>query len=410
MNFKIEFPEVINCDIDLPASKSISNRALIINALSGNKDSIANIARCDDTDVMVKALSNTHREINIGAAGTSMRFLTSYFAIQNNRTVILDGSERMRKRPIRILVDALRSCGADIQYLGEEGFPPLEINGKTLTSPGSIEIPGNISSQYISSIMMIAPYITGGLTIKLTGDMLSIPYIDMTIALMKAYGINVSRIESVINISEGKYSPIPFAVESDWSASSYWYEIVSLLPGSEITFSHLSENSLQGDSMVSNYFSKIGVNTTCTADKMKITTSSSLFNNQLILDLTNQPDLAQTIVVTACLLNCKFIIKGLSTLKIKETDRIEALRNELRKLGYLIQVDDDFSLSWGGKTTAPTANPQIETYDDHRMAMAFAPAAIFFPGLVIKDIEVVSKSYPDFWIQLKQAGVKLSHA
>lgn len=408
MNYKIEFPEVIDCRAMLPASKSISNRALIINALSGEQSAIENVAHCDDTDVMIAALASKKDEINVGAAGTAMRFLTSYFAIQEGRMVTIDGSERMRKRPIKLLVDILRLCGAKIEYLGEEGFPPLRIVGSKLKSPAKLEIPGNVSSQYISSLLMIAPYINGGLNLTITGNVLSVPYIDMALSIMRRFGADAKREENQVVVSPIPYKPTQFTVENDWSAASYWYEIVALLPGSRVVLPNLSLDSVQGDSAVSRYYEALGVSSEKEGDGVLIATSGSSINDTLRINLSNEPDIAQTIVVTACLIGRKFVIGGLSSLKIKETDRIEALRNELRKLGYVIDVSDDYSLMWYGNMIAPQHNPVIETYDDHRMAMAIAPAAIDVPDMVIKNVEVVTKSYPQYWDALTAAGVKIT--
>ncbi|MDD2961455.1 MAG: 3-phosphoshikimate 1-carboxyvinyltransferase [Muribaculaceae bacterium] len=406
MNYNILFPQSINAEINLPASKSISNRALIINALSTLQGELINIAHCDDTDAMVAALNSCDTNINIGAAGTAMRFLTGYFAMQNGRNVILDGSARMRQRPLRILVDALEQCGAKIEYLSADGFPPIAIIGAKLDKCSDIELPGNISSQYISSLMMIAPLMPKGLKIHLTGDIMSIPYIDMTLSLMQQFGIKCHRENDFISIENGEYSLSAFTIESDWSAASYWYEIVALLPDSKILLKGLTENSIQGDSFVLNIFEQLGVESKF-IDSGVLLSATRKVTNFLDLDLSKQPDLAQTIVVSACMLDVSFNITGLATLKIKETDRIEALRSQLYKLGYVISVSEDNSLSWTGEKCMPQSTPEIDTFDDHRMAMSFAPVAIKFPNLRINNIEVVSKSYPDFWNHLLSCGVNL---
>lgn len=410
MNYKVISPEQIKCEVQLPASKSISNRALILNALSGSLATINNIAKCDDTDAMVAALASTASTVNIGAAGTAMRFLTAYFAMKCGNIVTLDGSERMRQRPIKVLVDALRSCGADITYALNEGVPPLLIKGKTLIS-SEIELTGNISSQYISALLMIAPCIKGGLTIKLVGNVISLPYIEMTLALMRQYGVDSIVEGNIITIPEKEYRPLSFEVESDWSAASYWYELQALLPNSEIRLKGLYKDSVQGDATVSNYFALLGVATEYESDGVILSTNINAPKiNFLELNLINQPDLAQTIVVTACLLNIPFHISGLATLKIKETDRIEALRTQLLKLGYVIAVNDDYSLLWNGETVDVKSSPVIATFEDHRMAMAFAPASIAHNGIEIADIDVVSKSYPQYWNHLHLAGFKLTKA
>ena len=393
MDYRIFAPDKIVMEVELPASKSISNRMLILNALCGGE--LHNVARCDDTDAMRRALatdttaSGAVATVNIGAAGTAMRFLTAYYATLEGSTVILDGTERMRHRPIALLVDALRRCGADIEYAGEEGFPPLRITGRKL-SASHIEIAGNVSSQYISALLMVAP-LMGCRTVTLTGEIISLPYITMTLTLMRLMGVDCVMNGNNISIpADAHYVPCDFTVENDWSAASYWLEMQSLLPQSRITLKGLHSESAQGDSAVAGIFSRMGGTA------------------PIILDLKETPDLAQTIVVTACLLGCHFHITGLRTLRIKETDRIDALCTQLRRLGYIITAGDDFSLSWNGERCAPEPEPHISTFDDHRMAMAFAPAAVLFPGIVIDDVEVVSKSYPDFWRHLEAAGFTLT--
>lgn len=393
MDYRIFAPDKIVMEVELPASKSISNRMLILNALCGGE--LHNVARCDDTDAMRRALatdttaSGAVATVNIGAAGTAMRFLTAYYATLEGSTVILDGTERMRHRPIALLVDALRRCGADIEYAGEEGFPPLRITGRKL-SASHIEIAGNVSSQYISALLMVAP-LMGCRTVTLTGEIISLPYITMTLTLMRLMGVDCVMNGNNISIpADAHYVPCDFTVENDWSAASYWLEMQSLLPESRITLKGLHSESAQGDSAVAGIFSRMGGTA------------------PIILDLKETPDLAQTIVVTACLLGCHFHITGLRTLRIKETDRIDALCTQLRRLGYIITAGDDFSLSWNGERCAPEPEPHISTFDDHRMAMSFAPAAVLFPGIVIDDVEVVSKSYPDFWRHLEAAGFTLT--
>ena len=407
MNYRINFPDRISAVITLPASKSISNRALIINALSRSESQIENVSKCDDTDAMLAALANTDGNVNIGAAGTAMRFLTGYFAMQNGKTTLLDGSERMRHRPVKILVDALHKCGAEIEYCGEEGFPPLKINGKLLESPSTLEIPGNVSSQYISSLLMIAPLMKNGLTITLTSTMMSVPYIDMTLAIMRRFGVCGARKENVITIPHGNYTPIKFSVESDWSGASYWYEIAALLPESQITLTGLDKESVQGDSAVSRYFEQLGVITEY-SDGNVILHGGNPKTEFLDISLIEQPDLAQTVVVTAAMLGIPFKIAGLATLKIKEADRIEALRSQLAKFGYNITVTPDFALCWDGTNGNAKKNISIDTFEDHRMAMAFTPAAVKHPGIVINNAGVVSKSYPDFWKHLESCGVALN--
>ena len=411
MNYKIVAPETLNAATCLPASKSISNRALIINALSGNEEILDGIAKCDDTDAMVNALSNKNATaVNIGAAGTAMRFLTAYFSVQEGREVLLDGSERMRHRPIKILVDALRSCGACVDYAGEEGFPPLRIKGAKLKAK-EVSISGNVSSQYISALLMIAPMIEGLERVNLTGEVISRPYIDMTLSIMGKYGVQTQWDgNSIVFQHNAKYSQYHFMVEGDWSASSYWFEMVALIPKSQITLHHLftPEVSLQGDSAVAKIFENFGVQLISGGSGSDLVNENcEKASGTLNLDLKETPDLAQTIVVTACMLDMPFHITGLQTLKIKETDRIEALRTQLLKMGYVLTVGDDLSLSWDGTKCDYEQPIRIDTFDDHRMAMAFAPASVKFPNLIINDIEVVSKSYPNYWKELKEVGFTL---
>ncbi len=408
MDYRVFAPEKVVYEVGLPASKSVSNRALIINALSRSKANITNVARCDDTDAMVAALSDmTATEVNIGAAGTAMRFLTAYFSVQEGREVLLDGSERMRHRPIKILVEALRLCGADIEYVGDEGFPPLLIKGKRLKSKVA-RIPGNVSSQYISAILMVAPLIDGLERVSLVQEVISRPYIDMTLELMRQYGVKTHWEDNDIVLETGSgYAPTDFLVENDWSAASYWFQIQSLLPKSCVSLYGLFPISTQGDSALAGLFESMGVACNWRGTYLDLRVDTSAVVQKLEMNLIENPDLAQTIVVTACLLDIPFHIEGLQTLKIKETDRIEALRTQLLKMGYPLTVGDDLSLSWDGTKCVAEETIDISTFDDHRMAMAFAPAAVKFPGIVIKNAEVVSKSYPEYWNHLRAAGFKL---
>ena len=399
-----EMPEGI---IDLPLSKSISNRVLILNALTGNRGRIERTAECDDTAVMLTALSQTSDEVNIGAAGTAMRFLTAYFAMQPGRTVTITGTERMCNRPIALLVDALRQCGASIEYVDKEGYPPLKIHGCRLAG-GDITLPASVSSQYVSALLMVAPYMREGLVLSLVGEMISKPYIMMTLSMMRQWGMDSVWNGNEIRVLPGRYKPVHFSVESDWSAASYWYEIAALVPGAVVELSGLHDVSVQGDSRVSEFFVHLGVETDFLHDGVRLRHVGMSDRSCLSVDLTNQPDLAQTLVVTCVLLHRPFCFTGLQSLKIKETDRIAALKCELTKLGYRITDREDSILEWNGEQTEAEHLPAIDTYDDHRMAMAFAPACIFYPGLEIRCPEVVSKSYPAFWEHLRQAGFEIS--
>ena len=413
MRYKLYAPKAIDCVINLPASKSISNRALVINALSGSKEVPENLSDCDDTDVMVNALRDMPYEINIKAAGTAMRFTSALLSVSEGEEHIITGTDRMKHRPIEVLVNALRNLGADIEYAGEEGFPPLKIRGKKLAG-GLLEIPGNVSSQYISALLMIGPRLTNGLTLHLTGDIISRPYIEMTICTMQEFGADVEWTDaSTIRVKAGGYKERPFFIENDWSASSYWYEMAALMnkanANANITLTGLMDGSRQGDSAIRYMFSVLGVKTAFKTRKKLVPTNVALKAQKCMMprfdfDFINQPDLAQTLVVCTALMGIPFRFSGLQTLRIKETDRIAALKKEMKKLGYVLDDSEEGVLSWDGTRCEPDKGPAIDTYEDHRMAMAFAPAAILFPGLIINNPEVVSKSYPKFWDNLKEAG------
>lgn len=407
MNYRIIAPRRIEGEIDLPASKSISNRVLLLNALCATPGRLSNLAQCDDTDAVLSTLAQPDAsEVNIGAAGTAMRFLTAYFATREGREVVIDGTERMRQRPIGVLVDALRQLGADIEYVKAEGYPPLKITGKRLRG-GALTVSGSVSSQYITAILLIAPVI-GGITLTIEGEIMSRPYIDMTLALMARYGVKAEWRENVIHVPAGEYTALDFTVEADWSAASYWWAMQAIVPQSRITLKGLEPQSLQGDSRIAELMSQMGVTGNWCGRYLDLRSNGGVVCCcSTFADLSGTPDIAQTLVVMLCLMGRPFRITGLRTLRIKETDRLEALRIELRKLGYVVKVEGDDAISWHFETTAAEAAPHISTYHDHRMAMAFAPAAIRFPGLIIDDAQVVSKSYPLFWEHLRQAGFKI---
>ena len=406
----ISIPYLLSTEIKLPASKSISNRALVIRALAGVDASLDNISECDDSNVVVEALHTMPYEIDIKAAGTAMRFLTSLLATMPAEHVIT-GTERMRNRPIGVLVKALQTIGADITYVDKEGFPPLRIKGGTL-SGGHLCLPGNVSSQYISSLLMIAPTLHSGLSLELTGEIISRPYIDMTLEIMKQFGADANwETDNIIYVAPQPYKPTPYYIENDWSAASYWYEIVALSSNENMTIvlPGLFKESLQGDSAVAQFFASLGVETIFEDNKVCLR-KTKIRAGEFVKDMVNQPDLAQTMVVTCCMLGIPFNISGLQTLRIKETDRISALQKELLKLGYVIKADGDDSMSWNGEKIEEIADIDvigIDTYDDHRMAMAFAPVALTRASIVINNPEVVSKSYPNFWQDLKKCGFKL---
>jgi 3-phosphoshikimate 1-carboxyvinyltransferase len=407
MIYTISAPEDIHSTIQLPASKSISNRALILHALSRSPYPIENLSDSDDTQVLLNVLQSLSADFNtnfnIGAAGTSMRFLTAYLSLLKGKWSIT-GTERMKNRPIRILVDALRELGGEINYLEKEGFPPLSIHGKPLKG-GAVFLNGGVSSQYISALLMIAPSLKSGLTLHWEGNLISRPYIEMTIRLMEAFGIQTILEGQTIQIQPQPYLAHPFKVESDWSGASYWYEIIALAgKNSSVELLGLEENSIQGDSKGKHLFDEIGVQSVYTEKGVIVNKTGVRKPAFLHYDFINEPDLAQTFVVACCLLTIPFRFSGLQSLRIKETDRMAALQTEMRKLGYVIKVENDNCLEWKGERCQPQANPVIATYEDHRMAMAFAPACFKSGSIKIEDPEVVSKSYPHFWEDLKQAG------
>ena len=397
--------------ISLPASKSICNRVLTIVALSDGVSDVYNVSDCDDTNAIINAITmhqKGEKYINIGAAGTAMRFMTAMLALRTKATVTIDGSARMRKRPLKELVDVLCQLGAKIEYAGEsDSCPPLLIHQAPMRG-GTVSINGSISSQYISALMMIAPGLSDGLTINITGGLVSRPYVEMTAAIMRDFGAQVLCTDNQITIKQGDYQSRTYSVENDWSAASYWYEIRSLIPNVNLRLASLHKNSTQGDSKVAEIFNLFGVETEYTSDGVLLTYNPKSVAERIDIDLQNQPDLAQTIVVTACLKGIPFRISGLSTLRIKETDRISALISQLAKLGYTVRETEDATLESDSVRRSCDKAPAIETFDDHRMAMAFAPASIVVPGITIEDAEVVSKSYPKYWEHLKLIGFNLS--
>ena len=411
--YKLTAPERLAQTIQLPASKSISNRALIIYALSGGRNLPENLSDCDDTEVIIEALRYMPDEININAAGTAMRFMTAYLSVMRG-THVITGTERMQHRPIAILVDALRKLGAQIEYVGQEGFPPLKITGKKLQG-GLLTIPGNVSSQYISALLMIGPMLEEGLTLQLTGDIISRPYIDLTLWMMGEFGAEAKWSSAdTITVAHKPYKSRDYYIESDWSGASYWYEMVALSKDrdAEVKLTGLMDGSMQGDSTTRYIFSLLGVKTTFETQQKGIPQMVTLKKNgrgvgKLEYDFVNAPDLAQTFVVTCAALGIPFHFKGLSTLKIKETDRIAALKTEMLKLGFVIHDVNDSELYWDGERCEPNLEAGIDTYEDHRMALAFAPFAMRQEGLIINNPQVVTKSYPKFWDDLKLVGFNI---
>lgn len=414
MQYIVKAPNRIKAEINLPASKSISNRVLVIHSLSGGNATLHNLSDCDDTQVMINALRDMPEVIDIKAAGTAMRFMSAYLSVTEGEHVIT-GTERMKHRPIGVLVDALRRLGADIEYVGEQGYPPLRIRGKQLEG-GTLEVPGNISSQYISALLMIGPALRNGLELRLTGDIISRPYIDLTLHVMHEFGCKIewSSVDT-ISVKPQRYDDREYVVENDWSASSYWYEMLALSEDKEngIVLPGLRDASRQGDSVVRYLYSLLGVKTAFKNGdhgqdtKVALTRHFSALT-RMDYDFINQPDLAQTFVVTCCALGIPFHFTGLASLKIKETDRIKALKTEMRKLGYVLRDVNDCELEWDGARCEAEDNPSIDTYEDHRMAMSFAPLAITLGCIRINNPEVVSKSYPNYWDDLRKAGFEIT--
>lgn len=398
-------------EIRISGSKSESNRLLFLQALFPNL-SIENLSDADDATLMQKAMQSQESIIDIGHAGTAMRFMTAYFAFQENKEVILTGSERMKQRPIRILVNALRELGARITYLEKEGYPPLKITG-TKPIKNHISISAETSSQYISALMLIAPKLKNGLEIILEGSITSKPYIDMTLALLGSLGIETSFKGNKISIHAKSYilSPQSIVVESDWSSASYFYSVVALSPiNTEIRLASFKEDSLQADSVLPNIYRFFGVETKFDADNSIVLTKSKNLKPQLLeLNLKDSPDIAQTIAVTCFGLGLGCNLKGLYTLKIKETDRLQALKNEIEKLGGKVIISEDSLVIEPNELLLKSQSLQaIATYQDHRMAMAFAPLALKMK-LQIDNAEVVSKSYPKFWKDLETIGFSIEY-
>lgn len=417
MQITPNIPRQLTAEIMLPTSKSISNRALLLQALCPKRCfPIRALAICDDTEHMqyaVEAKKTGAALIDIGATGTAMRFLTAYLAISEGETT-LTGSERMQQRPIGTLVDALRQLGADIAYTNKEGYPPLKIRGKQLQG-GELEIEAGISSQYISALLMIAPCLTEGLKLQLKGTIASRSYIDLTLDLMRQYGVTATwENESTIHIPHGTYTDTPLTVEGDWSAASYWYELaaVGIHRGYDIDIllHGLTRESHQGDRVVADLFESLGVMTEYTTEGARLRKRCNHTplpeGESKVIDFSHCPDIAQTLAVTCCLLGIPYIFKGVHSLRIKETDRLTALITELRKLGFVLHTEGDNCLVWDGSRIEPEATPVISTYDDHRMAMSFAAATLLHENLSIEHPEVVSKSYPDFWADMETITIK----
>ncbi len=405
----------INGSICLTASKSESNRALMIQALCSEKFEIKNLATAEDTVTLNRILNqqqlsdNNQQIIDVGAAGTTMRFLTAYFSTQKG-TFILTGSDRMKKRPIGILVDALRGLGAEIEYLENEGFPPLKIVGKALRG-GEVVIDGSVSSQFVSALLLIAPELQTGLVIKFKGEVISRPYINMTLKMMEEFRVYGQWHANSISVSKQNYhrkSDVDYAyqVEADWSSASYWYAIAALSEQVDLSIMGLNHPSLQGDAIVADLFTFFGIKTEYISGGIRIT-KNRFKDEHFGFDFSDCPDIAQTIAVVVSALNIPALFNGLHTLRIKETDRIEALKIELNKIGTSVEILNDTSVKITPQTVDFKTSVTISTYDDHRMAMAFSALALKLDSVSIADSEVVKKSYPNFWTDLKSVGFEL---
>lgn len=392
--------------LSINGSKSESNRLLLLQAIYPNL-SIKNISDSEDTFVLCEGLKITKGKVNVNHAGTAMRFLTAHFATLEGTDILLTGSNRMQQRPIKILVDALLQLGADIKYVNEEGFPPLRIMGKKLTG-NQVSLKANVSSQYISALMLIAPSLKTGLNIHLEGKTTSLPYLKMTASLLKKIGVSCMFSNNEISIKPlRKIEETTIEVESDWSSASYFYSLVALSENSSLTLQHYTKETLQGDAELVTIYQKLGVKTVFDEVEKSISLSKSgkRLPKKLSLDLANTPDLAQTIAVSCLGLGIGCALTGLQTLKIKETDRLSALKAELEKLGAIVTVTEDSLKLLPSKLKIE--NAIIETYNDHRMAMAFAPLSLLFP-ITINDPMVVEKSFPTFWKCLEKTGVSVN--
>jgi 3-phosphoshikimate 1-carboxyvinyltransferase len=392
--------------ITLSGSKSESNRALIIRHLCGENFHIENLSNADDTRVLQDILANIHNEtsFDVGHAGTAMRFLTALFSVTEGER-ILKGSERMHQRPIKLLVDALRSIGANISYLEKDGYPPLKIQGKPLQG-GEISIRGDVSSQYLSALVMIAPYLENGLTLNIISEFTSKPYLQMTLNMMRYFGAEVEEQEQTIRVKKGNYFAKNYVVESDWSSASYWYGALAFAKNSTLELIGLKhENSMQPDAIVKELYEAFGVKTTPIKGGVQLSKYAVELPQKVTIDFSNFPDIAQTLACSFVGFQTRGVFTGLHTLRIKETDRIEALKNELQKVGATVSsTSDSLSITEFNKATHPA---EISTYDDHRMAMAFAIMVFVYGKIIIQNPEVVTKSYPNFWNDLKLLGVDI---
>lgn len=408
--------KIIKGRVQLTGSKSESNRALMLRELSQGVVDIKNLSAADDTRLMLKALEQLQGAaesdgtcvLNIGPAGTVMRFMTAMLAIRPGQYE-LTGSDRMLERPIALLVEALQQLGARITYLGKEDYPPLGIQGGFEQVEQEIRIPGHVSSQYLSALLMIAPVLPKGMTLHITGTLTSRPYLQMTLDMLSQAGIHYDWVGNSIRIEPQPFKPCTLEVEPDWSAASYWYSIIALAEEGEIFLPGLKQSSLQGDQAIAHIMERFGVYTTY-SDQGVLLQKGPARKDDSILDFTECPDLAQTVIACAVGLKKNIRVTGLHTLRIKETDRIAALQQELRKLGAVLEEAEPNVFQLDSRAVVNAFEGEIDTYEDHRMAMAFAPLALKIDGIHIANPQVVEKSYPDFWVHLQSMGFQVEPA
>lgn len=411
MNLRIFPPEeILETAVALPLSKSVSARALVINALTPGAAPLRaeSLAVCDDVAVLATALGSERGEVGVGASATAMRFLAAYFAAKEGADVVVGGTDGLNRRPVGALVDALRSVGADVEYAGAEGFPPLKIRGRRLEG-GELRVDASVSSQTVSALMLVAPLMLRPLSLVLDGEIASLPYIRMTARMMEMCGVAVEMGRDRIDVSAGTYAvPAAPISEPDWSAAAFWYEIAAVTAG-WVTLRGLGESGLQGDSVAAGLFPRLGVLTEFTDEGAELSATPDLFS-RLDLDATDNPDLVPALVVTSCLIGVPFRLSGVARLRLKECDRLEALVCEMRKIGCLVETEGDNVITWEGARVPVTEMPVFDAHGDHRIAMALAAVSVFVPGIVICDAGVVSKSYPGFWQDLRRAGFTVDDA
>ncbi|MGM9845763.1 MAG: 3-phosphoshikimate 1-carboxyvinyltransferase [Muribaculaceae bacterium] len=411
MNIKLLPPDgILETTVELPLSKSVSARALVINALTEPPAVIRpeDIAQCDDISALILALGSDHGHVSVGASATAMRLLTAYYAARRGSDVVISGSEGLLARPVGILVDALRAMGADISYQGAEGYPPLAIKGKDL-SGGSITIEASESSQYVSALMLIAPLLSETLQITLAGETVSMPYIRMTAQMMERCGVSVAIERDVITIEPMAYRPPSTPLrERDWSAAAFWYEIAAVTAG-WVTLSDMHPKAMQGDAVIAEIFPRLGVLTEWSDEGAELSATPDLYS-RLDLDVSDMPDTVPAMVATCCLIGVPFRLKGAGRLRIKECDRVAALISEMAKIGCPLTMEGGDTLVWEGTRLPITEMPVFDSHGDHRIAMALAAVSCFVPGIVIKGAEAVSKSYPSFWADMQEAGFTIMDA